>query len=193
MSESALGTEVPTEREPEAQRLAEPPIARRFRVRPQRPILGPSFLTFGTLLWAYVTFGELVIGGVLPEQLAFLAVLAIFVVTAAACGKHSVALAPPRPGTERGRLVLPGAAGFLLWLATVLFVSTLWRTHSRSADALITLVLLVSSITAALYGRRWSAPHPADQPVKLRVALLVARILGALLTLIVIARSLSRL
>ncbi|HEY3499899.1 MAG TPA: hypothetical protein VGK73_34650 [Polyangiaceae bacterium] len=196
---SEAAPESPTSSAPESARVAEhddaqpAPARDAFTRRRRLPVLGPSLVTSGTLLWAYVAFGDLVVAAGFPEFLALLAVLAIFAGTALACGRESLALLPAPPELELRRLATPGLAGFGLVFLTVLLVAAAARTSRASADSLITLFLLAVAGTAALVGRRLTGPAPRHAKPARRALALVGRIAGALLTLVVVARTLTRL
>lgn len=166
---------------------------RPFSAPPRFPLLGPSLLTFGTLLWAYVTFGDLVVVAGFPEFLATLIVLAVFLRSAYASGRQSLALSPAPPELRQRRLVTPGAYALGAAFSTVLFVSGLAGTSRMSVDSLITLFLLGLSLVTGLTGRRLSGPLPRPPNASLRALSLGLRIVGALFTFFVVARTLTRL
>jgi hypothetical protein len=160
-----------------------------FRRSRHRPLAGPALVTFGVLLWAYVAFGHLVLAFGFPEGLAVLTVLGTFAVAAYTSGRQSVALLRPLPGTERVRFALPGLLGAGLVLATVLLVTAFAMTQ-LAQDAPITLFLLALAFGAATYGYHVSGPNLNPPPPALKVVLLGARVLGALLSIAVVASAL---
>jgi len=164
---------------------------RAFRRRNLRPLLGPTLVASGVLLWAYVVFGDLVIGVGFPDGLAVVIVLAIFVLTGYASGRQSLAMLPAASASEQRRLLLPAFGALGLTLATVLFVSVFARAGRPSGDGPVVLLLLALGFGAATYGYHLSGPNLLRPGKAIKGLILGARLFGALLTIVVIAHALS--
>lgn len=125
--------------------LPSPLAASAFRVRRERPVLGPSLWIGGALLWAYVVMGEWVVTIELPEVLGWLVVLLAYAV--------SWVFAVRRLAPERRRalfVVTPGVLGLVWFVFVVFFISSLLGSSRRSVVAGITVMLWF--ISAAMFG-----------------------------------------
>jgi hypothetical protein len=139
-----------------------------FRQRPGHALLGPAFWVFGTLSWAYVVVGELVIGLGLPELLGALIVLA----SAGYAWVVASGLGDGAPFALK-RLV-PLILGLLLFVVTIAFTVSLLGSHDRSQISAVTILLWFGSVFAVLLGRRWTPreSHPRSTGDRVRTAAL---------------------
>jgi hypothetical protein len=175
-----------------ADRVEPVPAPYAFRRQRPRPVLGPSLVAGGTLLWAFVVFGDLIVNFRFPEALGTLIVLGAFAAVAWQGGRQSIALLPARPETVRWRLAVPGVLGFVLFANTVLFTSVVARTERMRKEGLIIFVLIGLAFAAVMVGRRFSGPSHEPPSWPLRAALLAGTVLGGLATIVVTARALLR-
>lgn len=152
-----------------------------FRERPVHPLLGPSFWIFGTLAWAYVVLGELVVGLGLPELLGALMVIAsagyAWVVASGLGDGHRFA----------PKQLIPLLLAFLLFVLFIAFAVSLLGSHSRSQISAVTILLWFLSVFAVLLGRRWTPRESRARSTGDRVraaALWTLAVLGTLVAMI---------
>lgn len=152
-----------------------------FRHRSRHALLGPAFWVFGTLSWAYVVVGELVIGLGLPELLGALIVLA----TAGYAWVMASGLGDGEPFTLK-RLV-PLILGLLLFVLLIAFTVSLLGSHNRSQISAVTILLWFASVFAVLLGRRWtpreSRPRSTGDRVR-TAALWTLAVVGTLIAMV---------
>jgi hypothetical protein len=152
-----------------------------FRRGSRRALLGPAFWVFGTLSWAYVVVGELVIGLGLPELLGALIVLA----TAGYAWVMASGLGDGEP-FELKRLV-PLILGLLLFVLLIAFTVSLLGSHDRSQISAVTILLWFASVFAVLLGRRWtpreSRPRSTGDRVR-TAALWTLAVVGTLIAMV---------
>jgi len=159
-------------------------LERAFRRGRLWPLLGPSLVSAGTLLWAYVVFGDLVI---------YQHLLGTFLVRAHQSGRRSLELLPAAPEAAGYRLFIPGLIAVGLVWTVVLVTSLSTRTTRASVESLVVIFLLGIAFGAVAVGRRLSGQNPNRPAGPVRALRLLGGILGGLLTLFVIARALTRL
>jgi hypothetical protein len=152
-----------------------------FRHGSRHALLGPAFWVFGTLSWAYVVVGELVIGLGLPELLGALIVLA----TAGYAWVMASGLGDGEP-FELKRLV-PLILGLLLFVLLIAFTVSLLGSHDRSQISAVTILLWFASVFAMLLGRRWtpreSRPRSTGDRVR-TAALWTLAVVGTLIAMV---------
>ncbi|HEX8792277.1 MAG TPA: hypothetical protein VF765_15085 [Polyangiaceae bacterium] len=134
-------------------------------------VWGPALWTFGIVLWSYVVMGQLATtyapgrhSLLVGEGTAILFVLVASFVAWLVAVRRSLG-ASPAPGWA-GRI----ARGFILgmlasmsWCTVTAGAAVAGKSAAKNADGSITVMLLVVSIAALLYGRRLS-PRPTDPP-----------------------------
>jgi hypothetical protein len=155
-------------------------------------VWGPMLQLLGAALWSYVVMGQLVTSYapgkqslLLGEGTAVLFVLVASVVAWLVAVRRSL-VASPAPGTggRVARAVVVGMLASMSWCSVVAGAGIAGKSAARNADGTITVMLLVVSIAAFLYGRRIS-PRPDSLPTQR--GRVVARVLwsgAALLTLV---------
>jgi hypothetical protein len=147
---------------------------------PHGRLLGAALQAFGALLWAYVVFGELVVGLEFPELLATLLVAAAFGLTWWIAVSR---IASP----WHFRKLAPGALGFVAW--SVVLASTvalLGSDNPRLADAVSAMLWLVAALALFIGGvlNPRAARSPSRLPRLLGIALLVAACLATAIALL---------
>jgi hypothetical protein len=167
--------------EPEAHVL--PPSPRPW------PVLGPAVSVYAVLLWSFVVFGQLTtswsMGTPLSGTVAGFAVLLLaFVAWIAGIRRGSLALPPRSRARLVGRAVGIAAASFVLWLATIFAATILGSESRRNHDLLVAFLLVVVSGVAALAGPRLTSPVRPVRTHRMRFALVMMWICGALVTLV---------
>jgi hypothetical protein len=156
-------------------------------------VWGPVLQLLGVTLWSYVVMGQLATSYapgrhslLLGEGTAALFVLVASVVGWLVAVRRSL-LASPAPGTSGrvARAVVVGMLASMSWCTVTAGAAVAGKSAAKNADGAITVMLLVVSIAAFLYGRRLS-PRLDDSPPSQR-ARVVARVLwsgAAFLTLV---------
>jgi hypothetical protein len=146
----------------------------------------------GVTLWSYVVMGQLVTtygpgkhSLLLGEGTAvFFVLVASFVAWLVAVRRSLVASPTSGTGGRVARAVIVGMLASMSWCTVTAGVAVAGKSAAKNADGTITVMLLVVSIAALVYGRRLS-PAPDAQPTQR--ARVVGRVLwtgAALLTLV---------
>jgi hypothetical protein len=155
-------------------------------------VWGPMLQLLGVTLWAYVVMGQLVTtyapgkhSLLLGEGTAVLFVLVASVVTWLVAVRKSL-VASPAPGTggRVARAVVIGMLASMSWCTVTAGAAVTGKAAAKNADGTVTVMLLVISIAALVYGRRLS---PAPEAMPTQRARVVGRVLwtgAALLTLV---------
>lgn len=156
-------------------------------------VWGPVLFTFGVVLWSYVVMGQLATSYapgrhslLLGEGTAILFVLVASFASWLVAVRRSL-VASPAPGWS-GRIargLILGMLASMSWCTVTAGAAVAGKSASKNADGAITVMLLVMSIAALVYGRRLS-PRPEEAPPTQR-ARTFARVLwtgAALLTLV---------
>lgn len=108
------------------------------------PLFWPTLFIFGTLLWAYVVLGELVVSLGLPELVAFLVLVALSV------GAWR-RVAPPWSGPRaRIRRAMPLILAIMLWFSTMLVAVTLAGPGERHGAAMTIALWFLSALVFGL-------------------------------------------
>jgi hypothetical protein len=140
------------------------------RASPAVTVWGPVLWTFGVVLWSYVVMGQLVTsyapGGrslLLGEGAAVFFVLVASFVAWLLAVRRSL-LAQPASGTagRLARAVILGMLASMSWCTVTAGAAVAGKSAAKNADGSITVLLLVVSIAALLYGRRLSARRDVD-------------------------------
>lgn len=136
-------------------------------------VWGPVLQLLGVTLWSYVVMGQLVTsyapGGrslLLGEGTAVLFLLVASVVAWLLAVRRSL-VASPAPGTggRVARALIVGMLASMSWCTVTAGAAVAGKSAAKNADGTITVMLLVVSIAAFLYGRRLS-PGPDVQPTQ---------------------------
>jgi hypothetical protein len=155
-------------------------------------VWGPVLQLLGVTLWSYVVMGQLVTtyapgrhSLLVGEGAAVLFVLvASFVAWLVTVRRSLVASPAPGTGGRVARAVVVGMLASMSWCTVTAGAAVAGKSAAKNADGTITVMLLVVSIAALVYGRRLS-PAPDAQPSQR--ARVVGRVLwtgAALLTLV---------
>jgi hypothetical protein len=155
-------------------------------------VWGPVLQLLGVTLWSYVVMGQLVTtyapgkhSLLMGEGTAVLFVLvASFVAWLVAVRRSLVAAPAPGTGGRVARAVIVGMLASMSWCTVGAGAAVAGKSAAKNADGTITVMLLVVSIAALVYGRRLS-PAPDSQPTQR--ARVVGRVVwtgAAVLTLI---------
>jgi hypothetical protein len=155
-------------------------------------VWGPVLQLLGVALWSYVVMGQLVTtyapgkhALLLGEGTAVLFVLvASFVAWLVAVRRSLVAAPASGTGGRVARAVIVGMLASMSCCTVTAGAAVAGKSAAKNADGTITVMLLVLSIAAFLYGRRLSPRPDAQQTQRSRV---VGRVLwtgAALLTLV---------
>lgn len=156
-------------------------------------VWGPVLQLLGVTLWSYVVMGQLVTSYapgnrslLLGEGTAVLFVLVASVVAWLVAVRRSLVAAPaPGTGGRVARAIVVGTLASMSWCTVTAGAAVAGKSAAKNADGTITVMLLVVSIAAFVYGRRLSPrlddSHPSQR------SRVVARVLwsgAALLTLV---------
>jgi hypothetical protein len=145
-------------------------------------VWGPMLQLLGVTLWSYVVMGQLVTtyapgkhSMLMGEGTAVLFVLvASFVAWLVAVRRSLVASPAPGTGGRVARAVIVGMLASMSWCTVTAGAAMAGKSAAKNADGTITVMLLVVSIAALVYGRRLS-PAPDTQPTQR------ARVIGRVL------------
>jgi hypothetical protein len=136
-------------------------------------VWGPVLQLLGVTLWSYVVMGQLATtyapgkhSLLLGEGTAVLFVLVASFVAWLVAVRRSL-VASPAPGTSGrvARAVVVGMLASMSWCTVTAGASVAGKSAAKNADGTITVMLLVVSIAAILYGRRLS-PAPGGEPTQ---------------------------
>jgi hypothetical protein len=155
-------------------------------------VWGPVLQVLGVTLWSYVVMGQLVTSYapgkhslLLGEGTAVLFVLVASFVAWLVAVRRSLGAAPASDiGARVARAVVVGMLASMSWCTLTAGAAVAGKSAAKNADGAITVMLLVVSIAALLYGRRLSPAPDAPPTQRARV---VARALwtgAAVLTLV---------
>jgi hypothetical protein len=169
-------------------------VAPPFVPRPSSAVTvwGPMLQLLGVTLWSYVVMGQLVTAYapgkhslLMGEGTAVLFVLvASFVAWLLAVRRSLVASPAPGTGGRVARAVIVGMLASMSWCTVTAGAAIAGKSAAKNADGSITVMLLVVSIAAIVYGRRLS---PAPDTQSSQRARVIGRVLwtgAALLTLV---------
>lgn len=155
-------------------------------------VWGPVLQLLGVTLWSYVVMGQLVTSYapgrhslLLGEGTAVLFVLVASIAAWLFSVRRSL-VAAPAPGTSGrvARALVVGVLASTSWCTVTAGAAIAGNSAAKNADGTITVLLLVASIAAFLYGRRLS-PSPDGQPTpRARAFRRVLWTGGALLTML---------
>ena len=155
-------------------------------------VWGPMLQLLGVTLWSYVVMGQLVTtyapgkhSLLMSEGTAVLFVLVASFVAWLVAVRRSLAASPaPGAGGRVARAVIVGMLASMSWCTVTAGAAMAGKSAAKNADGSITVMLLVVSIAAIVYGRRLS-PAPDAQPTQR--GRVIGRVLwtgAALLTLV---------
>lgn len=158
-----------------------------FRAPVAHPLLGPSFWVFGTVTWAYVVVGELVVSLGLPELLGLVLVLS----STGYAWVLASGLADGEPFAVKRLLSL--GFGLALFSTLLAVTVTVLGSHRQSQVAAVTVMLWFVSVFALLLGRRWTrrARPPRSSGDRLRSAAIWT--LSVIATLIAMISAMDRM
>ncbi len=133
-------------------------------------VWGPVLQLLGVTLWAYVVMGQLVTtyapgrhSMLLGEGTAVLFVLVASIVAWLVAVRRSLAAAPTlRTGGGVVRAFLVGMLASMSWCTVTAGAAVAGKSAAKNADGTITVMLLVVSIAAFVYGRRLSPRSDAS-------------------------------
>ena len=162
--------------------------------RPAWAVAGPTLRVFAVLLWSYVVVGQFTASWPLGRPihpalaLAFVALLTLFAWIAALRASHAVA--PPASALRfvgRGLGIAAGSVGLFFGAVVAPMVGAVIIPHMKGYDLLVGFALVAVSLGAALLGSHISYSPDLPRPARThgqRFALVLAWVLGALLTLV---------
>jgi hypothetical protein len=117
-----------------------------------RPVIGPSLVAFGTLLWAFTVAGEFTTAGFIGEWVAVVALVTIpTVVSVIALRRSRNGARVPRLSVHLGLCLL---TSIMFTVATAIMLGFASQLVSRHPDVAFTWLLLFESSAALLLGQR---------------------------------------
>jgi hypothetical protein len=157
--------------------------------RKPRPVLGPSLVVAGVLLWAFVVLGTYTTswlsGGGAPLSPGLAGTLAVVLTLSACSFAERRSRSAPIAGVQgpTGRFVVVAFVGVCLWLAAVVMATIIGRLSGPNLDALIAAVLLITAALAVLAGDRMVARTRLPRSAGLRALVLIGWLGVGMITL----------